>query len=77
MLNIDVNPYLDKETEALFASLEQLTNIPAGKFAANVMSGKDNLEDLKLANKILKREKINPNPKTYTSEEVGKMLGFI
>ena len=76
MLSIDVNPYLDKKTEKLFTSLEQLTNIPAGRIIADLASGKANLEDLKDLNEVLKEEKRNPNPKTYTHEEARKFLGL-
>ena len=77
MTNINVNPYLDKELAELVTNLEKLTKVPAGKFLANLASGKDELPDLKLLKKLLEEKKLNPNPKTYTSEEVGKMLGFI
>jgi len=82
MLNIDVNPYLDKEISDLVLSLEKLTNelgkpVAAGEFIAGLAEGTENLEDLKDLNEVLKEKKRNPNPKTYTSEELGKMLGFI
>jgi hypothetical protein len=75
--NINVNPYLDQEIIELVTNLEKLTNVPAGKFLANLVSGKDELADLELANKLLERKKKNPNPKTYTSGEVDRILGFI
>jgi hypothetical protein len=75
--------FLDRETKDLFFDLERLTRIPAAKFMANLATGKDNLEDLKLTRELLlKREKypieqMLAEHKYYTSEEVGKKLGFI
>ena len=67
---------LNKKSEALFKSLEKLTKIPAGKIIAGVASGRDDLEDLKALNRVLKEEKRNPNPKLYTVEEGRKFLGL-
>ena len=76
MTSINVNPYLDKKTKSLFLSLEKLTKIPAGKIIAGLASGRDELEDLKDLNEVLKEEKRNPNPKTYSTEEARKFLGL-
>jgi len=82
MLNIDVNPYLDKKTEELFISLERLTKVPAGEFIAGLASGEENLEDLKLLNELLKEEEKYPieqrikDRNYYTYEEGKKFLGI-
>jgi len=83
MLNIDVNPYLDKEIIELVCNLEKLTKIPAGEIIADLASGKEKLDDLKLLNELLEEEKDYPveqrlkDRNYYTSEEVGQRLGFI
>jgi len=76
MTNINVNLYLDKKTEALFASLEQLTNIPAGRIIADLASGKANLEDLKTVNRLLKDKEAHHYQKGYSYEEARKVLGL-
>jgi len=82
MLNIDINPYLDKEIVELVNNLEKLTNVPAEKFIANLVSGKDELIDLELLNEALEREKEYPIEQRikdhhyYTSEELDQKLGL-
>jgi hypothetical protein len=73
---VTVNLNLDKKTERLFQELEKNSGINKEKFIASLVNGKENLEDLKTVNKLLKEEKTNPNPKVYTHEELGKRLGF-
>jgi hypothetical protein len=78
-LNINVNPYLDKEIAELVANLEKLTKIPAGKFLANLVTKKDKLEDLKLLNKLLEEEKAYPieqriKDRHYYTYEEGKIF---
>jgi hypothetical protein len=80
--------FLDQETKDLFFDLERLTSelgekVTADKFAADVLNGTENLEDLKLLRHLLQKEKEYPTERMLaernyvTSEELGKKLGFI
>lgn len=82
MISIDVNPYLDKEIIWLVTNLEKLTKVPAGEIIADLASGKGDLEDLKLLNELLEKEKVYPTSQMlkdrnyYTAEEVERMLSI-
>lgn len=73
---VTVNLKLDKKTEQLFNDLEVNTGIEKDEIISGVLNGRDSLENLVILNGILKREKENPNPETYTNEEMKKILGF-
>jgi hypothetical protein len=80
--------FLDEYTRNLFFDLERLASevnnqkVSAQEFAAGVLKGEDNLEDLKLAREILQRKKVYSTEqmlkdrKYYTSEEIGRKLGL-
>jgi hypothetical protein len=68
--------HLNKKTRELLFELEQNTKIPAAKIAANLITGKDKLDNLKTLNRVLKYEKKHPNQRSYSYEEGKKFLGL-